>query len=1282
MKSLLHRRSQSAGGSESPKSKSGSVTPSSPAMLMSPGSRSPDKSPPKSPGRLSMSSVLRRMSTSSPPKSPVKCSSPQRSPTKSGSPFGSVFSSNVVKKALANHYPTTPRIEEKGHRKTQSAGQQYSSMIIDAEKQQKPQTHTRTPILPERYPVTPVMQASTPKTPKTEPQRKTYGDTFPQLSPQTSKPALKSPSYNRHSYHPNAMSDLDPLQNPTTSINLKQTKSHTSLNNLSQTKSYTPNLSSTGTPNLSKTSSHQVRPRRLSADLRRSFDVRRADFTAALEEKKSSLSPNLKKLNPINLIKRRSSKDDFINIADVYEDAGIYESRTSREYSARDFSSRDNVFTPTFTPTSSHDGFDNSRELHPTPVSHDIISSSRDPETGVIYATRKCEWGTSPGSSKTSVVMESPVITATEPQVTRKHTKSKSAVITNPLDIPDQPVESLRVVKKSSGVGLNILMGGDMSRDSLVRDSPSSRDSPSRASFTFPSRDSPSHVSLARDSPSRASFSNDSPSVIQPRSSFSRELPSVPSRRDSKVASRRHSAIGIDTNTWEVPPRDSRRNSRVLSEIIAESDLTAISDAAESAKIAEATRIAEARAAADTKAAESASEAVKAQSANVDPSPSIDFESHDTLSHDTLSRGQNSLRSSNTGHTSFEQELEGEHVVEHITSDSAIPDNVSISQYTKQLMAQDRDNSFGGLLEDDSDSAFSFEDDDFGRNSSVRLHKKPERFTSHDLSDGEEEYDDYDGYDDDMYDDEGIEDDAHLYGGNAFLDQSSPKDEVPPGDILPSSLTNHGSRISRGKSHGRGLSGSRRSSYSKDNSSGITRSRRASVEQGTDSAHDSPAGIAASSVTSPANHERHNSHGSIGGRSHGRKHSKRLASYHSKDDSTSTTADSIGPVAVTADDPVFQRQKLQSQQLSPAQFKFPPDSSETLELDFSGEKSRDGCHARDLSSRSLGSITSPDVNQNAVSTSSPSVSHSRQSSRDKRRSYKFPPAQEEDFSFESAHDSSLNHTITEQDYEDDEHDSTAFAYQEVEDALSEIESLTQSGCSSPMRSRFEIPSLGETLGHVRNLSNPSYVGSPGHARNLSHVSSPSHVRNLSQFSNPNSTGHISSPSFGQTGHIRSVSGTQALQEPLEIDTGFTDYDQYGFGYPEGDFEGGGYSDEYYDDLLDEANAVSEIYYDEEDPVRSDRGYSSRLERSHSNRKLPRKVIHVTEPSNNVVESREGTTTLFGLINDEAEEARSIVTTPVNQQGPFDPISGLPIPGYVELTPISERSYDGDSPYRR
>jgi hypothetical protein len=80
----------------------------------------------------------------------------------------------VVKKALANHYPTTPRIEEKGHRKTQSAGQQYSSMIIDAEKQQKPQTHTRTPILPERYPVTPVMQASTPKTPKTEPQRSKY----------------------------------------------------------------------------------------------------------------------------------------------------------------------------------------------------------------------------------------------------------------------------------------------------------------------------------------------------------------------------------------------------------------------------------------------------------------------------------------------------------------------------------------------------------------------------------------------------------------------------------------------------------------------------------------------------------------------------------------------------------------------------------------------------------------------------------------------------------------------------------------------------------------------------------------------------------------------------------------------------------------------------------------------------------------------------------------------------------------------------------------------------
>lgn len=173
MKSLLHRRSQSAGGSELPKSRSGSVTPSSPAMVMSPGSRSPDKksAPPKSPSRMSVSSVLRRMSTSSPPKSPVKSSSsPQRSPTKSGSPFGAVFSGNVLKKALANHYPTTPRIDDgtKGHRKTQSAGtQQYSSMIIDGETQ-RPKGHTRTPVLPEKFPVTPVM-SYTPTSPKTEP---------------------------------------------------------------------------------------------------------------------------------------------------------------------------------------------------------------------------------------------------------------------------------------------------------------------------------------------------------------------------------------------------------------------------------------------------------------------------------------------------------------------------------------------------------------------------------------------------------------------------------------------------------------------------------------------------------------------------------------------------------------------------------------------------------------------------------------------------------------------------------------------------------------------------------------------------------------------------------------------------------------------------------------------------------------------------------------------------------------------------------------------------------
>ncbi|KAG5359055.1 hypothetical protein CJU90_3788 [Yarrowia sp. C11] len=1102
------------------------------------------------------------------------------------------------------------------------------------------------------------------------------------------------------------MADLDPLQKPT-SHKLKQSKSQTSLSNLTKTKSHTPNPGS-------KNSFNQTRPRRLSAELKRSFDVRRADFTAALEEKKSSLSPNLKKLNPINFMRRKSSKDDFINIANVYEDPE-HDSRTSREFSARDFSSRDiNVFTPTFatfTPTTSHDGFESntSRDLHPTMVSHDIISSSRDPETGVIYATRKCEWGTSPGSSKTSVVMESPVMTAVEPShvnkkgsesqhVTRNNSESKHvsrnnsaklSVITNPLEIPDPPIESLRVVKKSSGVGLNILMG-DTTRDSLP-----ARDSPRRASFSFPNRDfdspsrgsfsrespskgsfsreSPSRTSFSRDSPSRTSFSRDSPS----RASFSRDVPAIPVRRDSKLgSSRRQSLIGADTNTWEVPPRDSRRNSRVMSDIVAESDLVAIADAAESARLAEAASIA--RAAAERLDRELAQADAKAESAILDTKadsvletkaestetkpeslvPALD-ESHDTLSHDTLSRGQNSLRSSNTGHTSFEQDSEKTEKTEKNENVISGPSDGGLTQFTKQLMAQDGDNSFGGLLEDDSDSAFSFEDDDFGRNSSVRLHKKPERFTTRDLSDGEEDYDDYDGYDE-MYDEDGLEDDAHLYGGgNAFLDQSSPKEEVAEGDILPSSLTNQRKSISRGKSHGRGLSGGRQ-----DPNGGLTRSRRSEVP-------DSEFSV---SVMSPASHERHSSYGSVGGR----KHSKRLASYHGGDDSNAsiTPADSPGPVAVTTDDPGYQRQKLSNL------FKFPPDTAE-LSFDKSGggNRSRDGDKSRDFYSRNGHSRDVSNISgDHTIATSSPhsrhvsststdaafTSGHSRQSSGEKRRSYKFPPSHDEEFSFES-HDSSFNNTITEQDYEDEGHDSTAFAYQEVEDALSEIESLTQSGCSSPIRSRYEIPSLGETLGHARNLSNlssPSYLGSPSHARNLS---SPSHVRNSSQLSN--------------SGHIRSVSGSQALQEPLEIDTGFTDYDQYGFGYPEGDFEAGGYSDEYYDDLLDEANAVSETYYEEEDNVRSDR-YSSRLERSHSNRKLPRKVIHVNELNNNVVESRDGTTTLYGLINDEVEEARSIVTTPVNQQCPFDPVSGLPMPGYVELTPISERSYDGDSPYRR
>ncbi|KAG5356046.1 hypothetical protein CJU89_5767 [Yarrowia sp. B02] len=1290
MKSLLHRRSQSAGGSESPKSKSASATPS-PTMIMSPGSRSPDKSPPKSPSRLSVGSVFRRMSSSSPPKSPPKLPSPD----KAGSPFSAVFSSSV-KKAIASHYSTTPRIEEKGHRKTQSASQLYSSMIIDGEKKE----YVRTPVLPEKYPATPDLKtpdlSKTPKTPKTEP-RKTYGDSFPNLSPQATKPVLKSPQYTRNSYHPNA--EIDPLQK-----NLKQTKSYT---NLSKTKSHTPNLGST--PNLTKTTSHQPRPRRLSADLKRSFDVRRADFTAALEEKKSSLSPNLKKLNPLNMIRRKSSKDDFINIADVYED-GRFESRASREFSARDFSARDNVFTPTFSHDSSDSGVettsrDQPRDLHPTPVSHDIISSSRDPETGVIYATRKHEWGASPGSSRASITSDSHVTkndhTSKDHVTTPKSTpreqmeryvkrRSKSAVLANPLDIPDQPVESLRVVKKSSAVGLNILMG-DEPRDlpSPVTPRDLARDSPSRASFSFPARDdetsarnSPSRASFAsRDSPVRASFSRDSPV------SSSRDLPPLP----RKSGSRRNSQI--DTNTWEVPPRDSRRNSRVLSEIVAESDLVAISNAAESAKIAEAARIAETRAA----------EAKKRDSV-------LDFESHDSLSHDTLSRGQSSLRSSNTGHTSLEDAVDASgpaaetekaeaeklaesteksssssHVTEkpHVTEKSHEAHVTDISSFSKQLMAQDKDNSFGGLLEDDSDSAFSFEDDDFGRNSSVRLHKKPERFTSRDLSDEEDDY-----YDD-MYDDDGIEDDAHLYGGNAFLD-----DSAETGDILPASLTKKhtkstssglsrgGSVISRGASHGRGKT-SRRGSVNTSGPIHESREEKSDhvIENVTEGVADHVTSENVTATSSPvAAHT--SSPVTTGSPLASRRHSKRLASYHGNDDSS-------GPVAVTTDDPGYQRQQLPVQlsaQLSPAQFKFPP---ETKELDFGKsrdpEKSRDVTDARDKShDQSFGDTTAGDTTTYTSATSSPAVSrhssHTRNTSRDKRRSYKFPPAAEEEFSFESAHDSSFNHTITE-DYS--EHDSTAFAYQEVEDALSEIESLTQSGCSSPLRSRFEIPSLGETLGHVRNLSNPSYVGSPSHARNLSHVSSPSvgHVRNPSHVSSPShvtNSSHVNSPSFG---HIRSVSGTQALHEPLEIDTGFGDYDQYGFGYSEGDFEGGGYDDEYYDDLLDEANAVQETYYDD-DEYAKDKSYNSRLERSHSNRKLPRKVIHVTEPSNNVVEFRDTTTTLFGLINDEAEEARSIVTTPVNQQGPFDPVSGLPMPGYVELTPISERSYDGDSPYRR
>lgn len=179
MKSLLHRRSQSAGGPDpqSKGSKNGFTSPSSPTMIMSPGSRSPEKGPPKSPSKLSVSSVFRRMSTSSPPKSPTKSSSPQRSPTKSSSPFTTVLNSTAVKKALASHYSTTPRIEQKGHRKSKSAGQPYSSMIIDGEKRE----YVRTPVLPEKYPkttpVTPNMSSApktpnmpnTPKTPKTEP---------------------------------------------------------------------------------------------------------------------------------------------------------------------------------------------------------------------------------------------------------------------------------------------------------------------------------------------------------------------------------------------------------------------------------------------------------------------------------------------------------------------------------------------------------------------------------------------------------------------------------------------------------------------------------------------------------------------------------------------------------------------------------------------------------------------------------------------------------------------------------------------------------------------------------------------------------------------------------------------------------------------------------------------------------------------------------------------------------------------------------------------------------
>lgn len=667
-------------------------------------------------------------------------------------------------------------------------------------------------------------------------------------------------------------------------------------------------------------------------DLKRSLDLRRkSNENRRLEPKKTPdmgrqspegfISPSLKRLNPINLIRKKTPE---INISDVYS------------------------------PDPDH---------------------SADYDAGIIYGTRKHEWGT---NSSSEFLPKQEVL---------------SPVIRDPLAIPDQPVESLRVVKKKSYIGLNILV-------------------PPESEKTGPASAAVSRSTTVEKS--RLSGSSGTPQII----------------------------------------------------------------------------------------------------------PSLSQESQESYS-------SKSCDTTATGNTSADGE--GANLAD------------SLSAFTKKLMSEDQGSGFGGMLEDDNASAFSFEDDDFGRNSSVRLHKKPERFCQQQVSDGDEYEDDCD-YDYDGLDDEDG-DDAHLYRGNAFLNDDASED-ILPAHVEP--LPPHPEDL-------RSLSESQQTQQQ--------------------------------SLQPP---------------------------FHTKTE----------PLDLSEESPQLSYAK--KTHLTP-----PVRLSETqLAPPVQSPGNKVALQRRPQSSTSA--------------TNTPEI---------KRRSYRFPDSAEEEFSFET----SFDNTVTEELYDDyDEEDSTALAYQEVEDALSEIESLTQSGCSSPLRSRYDRPSLGETLS-----GSPALRGVPGHAR--------------------------------------TVSGTQAAPEPLEYNTlpypgqfGYENFDSYGFG---GEHEYGDGEDDFdYDDLLDEANAVSETYYEDDDQVGSSGLSRGRIHRSHSNRKLPRRVMPVAEPLNNIVTSGDQTTTLFGHntpsqnSSDDEGARKSQVTTPINQQGAFDPVSGLPMPfphGYVELTPISERSYDSDmSPYRR